>query len=479
MPPTPVGELCHFSARHLAHLLRSGQVSAREVLSAHLARIEAENPALNAIVTLTAERAMDQARAADRAFAGREPLGPLHGLPVAHKDLVDVAGVRTTYGSLLYRDHVPTKDHLLVSRMRAAGAVMVGKTNTPELGCGSQTHNRVFGATANPWDPTRTCGGSSGGAAVALATGMVALADGSDMGGSLRNPASFCGVVGLRPTPGRVPSVPARHAWFDLSVVGPMARDVEDAALLLSVLAGPDHRSPRALEQAGHVFTAPLERDFRGVRVAFSSHPWGLPFESEVVAIQEAQRARLEELGCVVEDAEPELGHADQVFRVLRGWHLATLYGDEVELGEDLVGPQVRDNVAYGRTVTAADLGWAEEARSGLAERMGGFWDRYEFFVLPVSQVLPFPIEEPWVSSVEGQRMPDYLAWMASCYLVSVLGAPAASVPAAFSAGGLPVGIQVVGRPRDDIGVLRLAQAFEQVAGVTGRWPPARMAERL
>ncbi len=477
MASTQLGELCHLSASHLAQLLRSGQVSSREVLSAHLALIEAENPGLNAIVTLTAERAMDQAAAADSAFARRDPLGPLHGLPVAHKDLIDVAGVRTTYGSLLYRDHVPTRDHLVVSRMRTAGAVMVGKTNTPELGCGSQTHNRVFGATANPWDPSRTCGGSSGGAAVALATGMVALADGSDMGGSLRNPASFCGVVGLRPTPGRVPSVPSRHAWFDLSVVGPMARDVQDAALLLSVLAGPDHRSPRALEQAGHAFTAPLERDFRGVRVAFSSRPWGLPFESEVVAVQEAQRDRLEELGCVVEEAEPDLSQADRVFRVLRGWHLATLYGAEVERAEDMVGPQVRDNVAYGRTVTAADLGWAEEARSALAERLGGFWDRYEFFVLPVSQVLPFPIEEPWVSAVEGHPMPDYLAWMASCYLVSVLGAPAASVPAAFSAGGLPVGMQIVGRPRDDLGVLRLARAFEQVAGVGERWPPATRGE--
>jgi amidase len=274
--------ICDLSAVEMARLIRAGDLSARETIGAHLERIESVNPKVNAIVTLTAERAIDAATRADEAQARGEALGPLHGLPVAHKDLQPTAGIRTTFGSRIFRKFVPDSDSLLVERVRKAGGIMVGKTNTPEFGAGSQTYNEVFGATLNPWDMTKTCGGSSGGSAVALACGMTALADGSDLGGSLRNPASFCGVVGLRPSPGRVAAWPVPMAWSPLSVEGPLARSVGDLALFLSAIAGPDDRAPMSITQAGALFAAPLDRDFEGVRVAWWRDLDGIPMDREI-----------------------------------------------------------------------------------------------------------------------------------------------------------------------------------------------------
>ncbi|HJY34014.1 MAG TPA: amidase family protein, partial [Vicinamibacterales bacterium] len=293
---SPAGDdLCALTAVELAARIRGKQVSAREVLSAHLARIERVNPQVNAIVTLVAERAMADATRADEALARGDTPGPLHGLPVAHKDLVDTAGIRTTRGSPFFRDYVPAHDALIVTRIRAAGAVTLGKTNTPELGAGSQTFNTLFGATKNPYDLTRTCGGSSGGAAVSLACGMLPIADGSDTGGSLRNPAAFCNVVGFRPSPGRVPS--ESGSWSPLSVSGPMARTVADVALFLSAIAGPDTRSPLALQDDGARFRAPLERDFKGVRVAWWKGLGGIPVEPDVASTVNANKSVLERLG--------------------------------------------------------------------------------------------------------------------------------------------------------------------------------------
>src|SRR5947207_1046909 len=258
-------DICTLGAIEMARLIRSKQLSARDVLSAHVDQIERVNPRVNAIVTLLADRAMDRASAADEALARGEEVGPLHGLPIAHKDLQPTKGIRTTFGSPIFKDFVPPEDSLIVERIRDAGAIVVGKTNVPEFGAGSQTFNPVFGATLNPYDHSKTCGGSSGGAAAALACGMLPVADGSDMGGSLRNPASFCNIVGLRPSPGRVPSWPAAMAWSTLSVDGPMARSVADVALMLSAIAGPDPRSPIAIDEPGSRFAAPLDRDFKGV----------------------------------------------------------------------------------------------------------------------------------------------------------------------------------------------------------------------
>ncbi|MET9339860.1 amidase [Nonomuraea sp. NPDC003804] len=452
-------ELHYLTATEMARLVRAREVSAVELLEAHLARIEQVNPAVNAIVTLVAERALDQAKAAD---AG-EPRGPLHGVPVAHKDLVDTAGIRTTYGSPLFAHHVPGQDDLLVERLRKAGAITVGKTNTPEFGTGSHTVNEVFGATRNPYDLSRSAGGSSGGAAAALATGMVPLADGSDMGGSLRNPASFCNVVGLRPTPGRVPDISDTAAWYTLAVSGPMARTVEDLELMLSVMSGFDPRSPYAITEP---YTPDPETSVRGLRVAFSPDLGGLPVDPETAAVTEAAVRVLDRLGAVVERVDLDLSDADDAFRTYRAWYYALSFGELERLGANTAW-----NVEQGRTVTGADLARAEKLRSGLYQRMAAFFDTYDVLVAPVSQVPPFPVERPYVDEINGVKLPDYLAWMRSAYWISVLHAPAASVPAGFTSTGLPVGVQVVGRPFADARVLRVARAFEQATGYGSRRP--------
>ena len=458
-------ELCTLTAIDLRDRIRKGELSAREVMAAHLAQIERVNPALNAIVTLVAEPAMNEARAADERQARGEPLGPLHGLPVAHKDLFDTRGIRTTYGSPLYANQVPATDALIVERLKAAGAIAVGKTNTPEWGAGSQTFNPVFGATRNPYDHTKTCGGSSGGAAVALAAGMVPIADGSDMGGSLRNPAAFCNVVGLRPSPGRVPSWPDRLAGFGLGVPGPMARTVADCAAMLAAVAGPDARSPIALEEPGSRFALPLGRDWRGVRIAWAPRFAGLPYDPPIPAHIDAQRPIFEALGCVVEEAEPNVDEADDVFKTLRAWHFATTHQEAWARHKNSLKDTVRWNIEQGLALSGADLGRAELRRTVLYHRVRTFLARYEFLVLPVTQVMPFNVEVEYPREIDGVVMATYIDWMKSCYLISATGCPAISVPAGFGAAGLPIGLQIVGRHRDDFGVLQLAHAFEQSRG--------------
>ncbi|MFG1680291.1 amidase [Nonomuraea sp. NPDC049269] len=449
----------YLTATEMAHLVKTRQVSAVELVQAHLDRIEQTNPQVNAIVTLVAEQALDAAEAAD---AG-EATGPLHGVPVAHKDLVDTKGIRTTYGSPLYADHVPDKDDVIVERLRAAGAILVGKTNTPEFGTGSHTVNEVFGATRNPYDLTRSAGGSSGGAAAALASGMVPLAGGSDMGGSLRNPASFCNVVGLRPTPGRVPALSEQAAWYTLSVPGPMARTVDDLTLMMSVISGFDARSPYSITED---FT-PDERDVAGLRVAWSPDLGGLPVDPGTAAVTATAPGVFERLGARVEQVELDLSEAEDAFRVYRAWYYALAFGEL-----DGLGANTSWNVEQGRKVTGADLARAERSRSVLYHRMAAFFDTYDVLIAPVSQVPPFPVEDPYVSEINGVRLPDYLAWMRSAYWISVLHAPAASVPAGFTPSGLPVGVQIIGRPFADATVLRAARAFEQATGHGLRRPP-------
>ena len=440
-------------------------------MSAHIAQIERVNPALNAIVTYLPEHALAAARAADAALARGETPGPLAGLPVAHKDLVPTRGVRTTFGSPIFEDFVPDADAIIVERLRQAGAIMIGKTNTPEFGAGSQTFNAVFGATRNPYDLAKTCGGSSGGAAAALACGLLPIADGSDLGGSLRNPASFCNVVGLRPSAGRVPSWPSISAWFDLSVLGPMARTVRDAALMLSVLAGPDPRAPLSLEQDGARFAGPLGRDFRNVRIAWSSDLGGLPIEPEVRRVIDAQRRVFEDLGCIVEPATPDLEDADEIFRVLRAWDFELSFHELLRLHRPLLKDTVIWNIEQGARLTGPQVGAAEVKRTRLYHRMREFMARYEFLVAPVAQVLPFDVEVPYVTSINGIECETYLDWMRSCYYITVTAAPAISVPCGFSAGGLPVGLQIVGRHRQELELLQMAYAFEQATECWKRRP--------
>ena len=454
-------ELCDLSAIELVARMRRKDVSAREVMTAHLARIERVNPKVNAVVTLVAERAMADAARADELMARGEAGGILHGLPVAHKDLVDTAGIRTTRGSPFYRDNVPASDAVIVTRIRAAGAIACGKTNTPEFGAGSQTFNTVFGPTRNPYDPTKTCGGSSGGAAVALACGMVPIADGSDQGGSLRNPAAFCNVVGLRPAPGRVPGTTA-GSWSPLSVVGPMARSVADLALFLSAMAGPDPTSPLSIGEDPGQFRAPLGRDFKGARVAWWRGLGGIPFEPEIRQIVDANRRAFEGFGCVVEEAEPDFAGVDEAFPVLRFTGNYSSYAPLVQERPEWVKDTIKFEVAEAERISAAAIGGAIARQTRMYEQSRQFFERYDYFVLPVTQVSPFAVTVPYPTQISGTPMRTYIDWMRSCWYITFMSNPAISVPAGFTAAGLPVGIQIVGRHRGEWSLLQLAHAFEQ-----------------
>jgi amidase len=443
------GELCFLPAVELAALIRTRKVSARQVAEAHLARVQEQNPRVNAIVTLAAGRALREAATADERQAHRYTLGPLHGLPVAIKDLIDTAGLRTTYGSPIFKDHVPAADAIHVARMRQAGAIIIGKTNTPEFGAGSQTFNAVFGATRNPHNVTKTCGGSSGGSAVALACGMVPLADGTDHGGSLRNPAAFCGVVGLRPSPERVPE--AILGTTNLSVNGPMARNVPDLALLLSVIAD---------APAGVDYRADLARDFRGVRIAWFKDMGGIPFERPVLDAVNAQRRVFEDLGCIVEDAEPDWTGVWESYDTLRAWGFAAKHAEHVRRHGALVKETIRWEVERGLRLSPADFEGASAQRAAAIERMRAFMRRYDYFIAPTAQVLPFDVNQPYPAEVAGVKMQTYTEWQKSCMLISCLENPAISMPC-----GPGVGLQIVGRHRDEWSLLQLARAFELHGG--------------
>jgi amidase len=453
-------ELCFMSAVDLAAGIRSKRFSAREVMAAHLAQIDRVNPRVNAIVTLVADRAMADAARADELTAKGAALGVLHGLPVAHKDLVDTAGIRTTRGSRFYQDHVPTRDALIVQRIRAAGALTLGKTNTPEFGAGSQTFNAVFGATRNPYDLSRTCGGSSGGAAVALACGMVPIADGSDTGGSLRNPPAWCNVVGIRPAPGRVPA--ESGSWSPLSVQGPLARSVADLALFLSAIAGPDPRSPLSIQEDGARFRASLDRNFKGVRVAWWRGLGGIPFDPEIRRVVDAQRGVFEQLGCSVEDAEPDFDGVAEAFPILRYAANHPQYAPLVAQNPDWVKDTIKFEVAQAERLKASDIGRAMARQARMHEQSRQFFERFEYFVLPVTQVAPFDVATEYPTSINGTAMTSYIDWMRSCWYITFMANPAMSVPAGFTSGGLPLGIQLVGRHRSEWSLLQLAHAFEQ-----------------
>ncbi|MEV0171995.1 amidase [Streptomyces sp. NPDC050803] len=456
-------EICDATASELARRLRDRDLSAREVVTAHLERIEQLNPMINAIVTLTAEQALKEAADADDRLARGEEVGPLHGLPVAHKDTHNTAGIRTTHGSPVLAEYVPEHDDISIERMRAAGAITIGKTNVPEFGAGSHTFNPLFGPTRNPYDRTRSAGGSSGGAAAALAAGLHPLADGSDMGGSIRNPASFNNVVGLRPSPGRVPLWPNITPWATQVVQGPLARTVQDVALLLSVMAGPDPRCPISLDEDPSVFAAPLADDVRSLRVAWSPDLGGaVPVEPEVASAVEAAAGVFTDLGCTVERDCPDFSGADEAFRTLRGWQMATALGPALDAHRHQVKETLVENVEFGLRLSGADLGRAEILHTELFHRMREFFGRYDLLVLPVSQLPPFPVDIEYPTEVAGVAMSDYLDWMKSAYYVSATGCPALGIPAGFTPDGLPVGVQLVGRHRGELPVLRAGRAFEQ-----------------
>jgi amidase len=464
--------VCFMSAIEMAGEIRAKKLSAREALAAHLKQIERVNPKVNAIVTLVPDMAADAAAKADEMQARGEKLGALHGLPVAHKDLLETRGIRTTFGSPLYKDNVPTEDDIVVDRMRRAGAITIGKTNTPEFGAGSQTFNEVFGATRNPYDLTKTCGGSSGGAAVALACGLVPVASGSDTGGSLRNPAAFCNVVGFRPSIGRVPNPKAAFGWSTLSTSGCLARSVADLAFALSAIAGPDARAPLSIDEPGARFARPLDRSFKGVRVAWFNDLGGAPFDPRIRTVVDGHRKTFESLGCLVERAEPDFAPAEVAFRILRAWNTANSYGDRLREHPGGFKDTLKGEIEEGLRLTGADVARAETAHGEVWRRFQAFLDTYEYFVLPTTQLPPFDINTPYPTAIAGVTFDSYIDWMKSCWYISTTGNPAASVPGGFTPEGLPVGLQIVGRNKEDFAVLQMAHAFEQATGF-GKTRPA------
>jgi amidase len=465
-------ELCFSSAVELAHVIRTRQVSARDVMAAHLTRIERFNPRLNAIVAkLDDDECLALADAADRRTASGEPLLPLHGLPTAFKDLQAAVGFPYTRGSPIYKNTMPTEDTVFVERLRRAGVLVIGKTNVPEFGMGSHTYNKVYGTTVNPYDVTKSAGGSSGGAAVALAAGLMPIADGSDLAGSLRNPGNFNNIVGFRPSVGMTPTWPTSFPLLGFSVNGPLARTVADIALLMSVMTGPDSRDPSLLPADPAVFRGTLERELRGVRVAWCPDLGGLPLENGVRTVLEAQRKTFEELGCIVEEAAPDLTDADSVFLTIRAFRSAATYGPLLAQYRDLLKPEAIAEVEQGQRLTTAAVAQALVKQGQLFDRMRRFEERYAFTLCAVNQLPPFDAKIDWPKAIAGVPMEHYIAWQKTCYWITATFRPAISVPAGFTPDGLPVGIQIVGRYRDDFGVLQLAAAFEQATNVGRRRP--------
>ena len=460
------------SARDLAQQIRSRQVSCREVMSACLAQIARLNPQLNAIVAkLDDDACLALADKADQALGNGGPIGPMHGLPTAFKDLEPAVGFPQSKGSPLFRTFMPDADSVLVERIRRAGAVPIGKTNVPEFGMGSQTYNTVYGTTLNPYDRSKTAGGSSGGAAVAVATGMLPIADGGDLGGSLRNPANFNNIVALRPSVGLVPIAPSTLPFIGVSTKGAMARTVADVAFGLSAIAGADARDPQSWDSDPNVFTAPLDRDWRGTRVAWAIDLGGLPLDRRVRKVLEAQRRTFEDLGCIVEDACPDFGNVNEIFLTLRTWASWTTYKDLLAQHRSQFKPDAVWDIESGAHLTGEDVGRALMQQGQVLERMRIFQEKYQFLLCAVNQVPPFDASEPWPKSIDGVAMENYVAWMKTAYWISTTCCPAISVPAGFTDDGLPVGIQIVGRYRRDFDVLRIAHAFEQATGFGKRRP--------
>ena len=462
-------DLAFTDAAGLVALYGRREASPLEALDACLERIDAVNGVLNAYVTVD----RDGARAAAAALTDAPVTGPLHGVPVGIKDLTETAGMRTTYGSTIHADNVPDVDALLVERLRAAGAIILGKTNTPEFGAGANTFNDVFGATRNPWNPALTCGGSSGGSAVALAAGMSPLCEGSDLGGSLRTPASFCGVVGFRTTAGLVPSWPDSLPFDGLAVTGPMSRSVADCALMLSVIAGPDDRDPLSYDVDVAAYAeAVREASIDGWRVAFTPDLDGLlPVDPEVAAICEDAVRTLGRLGARTQRASPDFSDLQAIVRATRGLSMVVYHDDHIREHGDALQAGLRGNIEQGLALTSQEIADGLRRRSALWEQVRGFMADRELLCLPTAPVVPFPVEQPYPTEIAGRTMENYTHWLSLTYAITVTGLPVISLPVGFTAAGLPVGLQIVGRRRREADVLRAAAALERELALDRRPP--------
>lgn len=468
-----MNELTTLSARALAEAIRTRRVSSEEVVGAHLARIDEINPSVNAIVSYRPDEALVEARERDRELARGMLRGPLHGVPIAVKDLMDVAGIRTTHGSRIYADYIAQTDSVISGRLRAAGVVFVGKTNTPEFGVGSHTFNDVFGVTRNPYDLTRSAGGSSGGAAAAVTSGMLPLADGSDLGGSIRNPASFGNLVGLRPTAGRVASARPGNAWDPGSVLGALTRDVSDTGLFHSVVSGPERRAPLSIEEDPALFLSIAPRSFRGTRIAYSPDLGGLPLDPDVRPATEAAARLAADLGAEVVEVDVDLSEADLVFETFRSLEFLDGHGDEAAHHPELVKQTLKDDIAWASGFDAALITRAAGARTRLFRRFQALFDEFDLVLAPCVQVLPFPVEWEYPTEIDGVAMDRYYAWQRSCSRITATAMPALAMPMTFSPGGLPIGVQFVGPYRGDRLLLEYGLTWESAVADTMSRRPA------
>lgn len=449
-------------ASELARLVAAREVSVVEAVEACLARVERFNPVLNAVVTLN-ERALDDARALDARLAQGETPGLLCGVTVGIKDVTPVAGLRTTFGSPIYRDYVPADDALVVRRLRDAGAIILGKTNCPEFAAGGNTFNDLFGRTRNPWNPAKSAGGSTGGGAAALATGMIALAEGTDLGGSLRIPASFCGLVGLRPSVGLVPTCPTDWTWDTLQVTGGMARTAEDVALMLQAVGGPSDRAPLGQPTSGRDFVGAVRAGVgRDLRVAYCSDLARIGVDGEIERVCRETVETLRDGGVHVDEIPLDLSFARPAFLALRGlWFVTQMYPRLDERAR--FGPNVAGNVTSGLATTSSELASAEQARGRLWEIFRELFTRFDHLVTPCMAVPPFPVEQNYPETIAGRKMETYIDWIAPTFVLSLTGLPVGSVPCGLDSNGMPVGLQVVGRPQGEEAVLALAQRIQQL----------------
>ncbi len=463
-----MSEPCDLSAVEARGLIGAKRLSARELLESCVGRIEAVDPAVNAMVARDFARARVAAAQADEATARGAALGPLHGLPIGIKDLENVAGLRTTYGSTLFADHVPTADEGIVAAVRRAGAIVVGKTNTPEWGAGANTRNGVYGATGNPFDPSRSAAGSSGGSGVALATGMVPLATGSDAGGSLRNPAAYNGIVGFRPTPGLVPSEKRALGWSGLGVLGPMARTVPDLCLLLSTMVSDDAVDPLATTihgrsvRRGQDFAVPEAVDLASLRVAFTPDFGFAPTEAHIRAVFAEKCALFRDVFAVAEEATPDCEDADAVFEVLRATAFLAEHHERVRDTPDAVGPNVSANVEEGLGYSALDVVRASKQQTVLYRRWQAFFTRFDVVLSPAVCLSPRPWSELYPAQIDGRPTRTYFHWLANAYAVTNVGHPAISLPVGLDHAGMPFGLQIVGPRGGDAKVLAVAAALER-----------------
>jgi amidase len=461
------------SARELARLIRTRAVSPLDVLDAHLAAIKALNPKLNAVVTLAEEQARDNAQRAEQAVMTGEPLGALHGLPVGIKDITQTAGIRTTFASPLLKDNVPSEDEEVVRRLKAAGAIVLAKTNTPEFACGANTNNALFGPTRNPWNPALSPAGSSGGSAVAVATGMTALAQGTDYGCSIRIPAAFCGIVGIRPTPGLIPSYPKPLAWDPGEVHGPLARDAEDAALMLDAMVGFSRISPISVAPPWQSALAELQRreDIKRLRIAYVSDIAGIGVEAEIDATCRGAAAALSKLGAHVDHIEFDASAGRAPYQTWRGfWMVGRQYERLAQI--DAFGPNLKGNVEAGLKLTASDFAAAEETRMAVFDRFHKLFERFDVLLTPAAPVKPYPVEMNFADTINGKSFENYIDWIAPAYLITLVSLPAATAPAGLSQDGLPIGMQIVAPRFEEPLILRVARLIHRASNV-GRPPLA------